>query len=224
MAAMTSGGAVPTGPLSVDVVSDVVCPWCYLGKRRLEAALQLAPELDITVHWKPFRLDPTIPREGIERRNYLERKFGSVEAVQPMHDQLAGLGAAAGIEFRFDRITRSPNTVDAHRLIRWSEAEGAHQETVERLFLAYFTEGQDIGDPAVLARIAGDAGLRGEVVDRLRSAEDRAEVEGEIETAYRIGVSGVPCYIVERRYAIMGAQEPPILVQALSEIAAARTN
>jgi len=224
MAAMIAAGAAATGPLSVDVISDVVCPWCYVGKRRLEAALELAPELHVLVQWKPFRLDPTIPREGIGRRDYLEHKFGSVEAVQPMHDQLAALGASVGIDFRFDRIARSPNTVDAHRLIRWAAAEGVQDETVERLFLGYFTEGRDIGDPAVLAQVGGDAGLGQEVVDRLRSTDDRAEVAAEIENAYRIGVSGVPCYIVERRYAIVGAQEPPILAQALSEIAAGQMN
>jgi len=217
---MTSGGIARTDPLSVDIISDVVCPWCYLGKRRLEAALELASERDVTVQWKPFRLDPTIPREGIGRRDYLERKFGSVEAVRPMHDQLAALGAAVGIDFRFDRITRSPNTVDAHRLIRWAAAEGVQDEAVERLFLAYFTEGLDIGHPAVLAQLGSDVGLGREVADRLSSAEDRAEVEGEIETAYRIGVSGVPCYIVDRRYAIVGAQEPPVLAGVLAEIAA----
>jgi predicted DsbA family dithiol-disulfide isomerase len=210
-------------PLSIDVVSDVVCPWCYLGKRRLESALTQTPEIDVTIRWKPFRLDATIPPEGIPRRVYLERKFGSVEGIQPMHDRLAEFGKAEGIDFRFDRIERSPNTVAAHRLVRWAEHDGAADAVVEALFRAYFTEGRDIGDADVLADVAATAGLDPDrVKERLASGEDQAEVEAEVVSAYRIGVTGVPCFIVDRRYAIIGAQEASTLAGALTDIAAAR--
>lgn len=217
---MTHAGATIARRMPIDVVSDVVCPWCYLGKRRLDEALELTPELNVAVNWKPFRLDPTIPPEGISRQAYLERKFGSVEANQPMYDDLVGLGRMEDIDFRFDRITRSPNTVDAHRLIRWAAEEDAQAPVVERLFFAYFTEGLDIGDHGVLATVADDAGLEADIASRLASDEDRAAVEAEIENAYKIGVTGVPCYIIDSRYAVMGAQESGTLAQALAEIAA----
>ncbi|KAB2866439.1 MAG: DsbA family oxidoreductase [Bauldia sp.] len=208
-------------PLPIDVVSDVVCPWCYLGKRRLAAGLDLAPEIAATVRWLPFRLDPTIPPEGIDRRTYLERKFGSLEAVAASHAALTESGAAVGINFRFDRITRSPNTIDAHRLVRWAEPAGRQDAVVERLFRAYFTEGADIGDRAVLAMLAGEAGLDAtEAAVRLDTADDRTEVEAEIEHAYRIGVTGVPCFILGGRAAVMGAQPAATLAAAIRDVAA----
>lgn len=212
-------------PISIDVISDIVCPWCFLGKRRLEAALGMTPEVEATVRWKPFRLDPTIPPDGIPRRDYLERKFGSLDAVQPMHDQLEALGQQERIDFRFDLIERSPSSVDAHRLIRWCGSEGSQDAAVERLFQAYFTEGQDIGDAGVLAAAAEDAGLDPqEAAKRLATDQDRKAVEDEIDNAYAIGVSGVPCFIIDSRYAVMGAQEAHTLARALSEAAASRTN
>jgi predicted DsbA family dithiol-disulfide isomerase len=217
-----TGLATPVA-LEIDVISDVVCPWCYLGKRRLDQALELTPELQASVRWKPFRLDPTIPPEGIPRSRYLEEKFGSLESVAPMHDQLADLGRIEGIDFHFDRITRSPNTVDAHRLVRWAEAENAQSQIVERLFMAYFTEGRDIGDPEVLVEAADDVGLDPtRIAEQLASDMDRATVEADIENAYQIGVTGVPCFIVAGQYAIMGAQEPGVLAEAFAQIAEAR--
>ena len=207
--------------LSIDVVSDVVCPWCYLGKRRLDHAIEMLPQLDFTVRWKPFRLDPTIPPEGIAREAYLTGKFGSVEAVRPAHDPLTDLGRIEGIDFHFERITRAPDTTDAHRVIRWATAAGAQAHIVERLFMAYFTEGRDVGDPAVLAEAADDVGLDPALVaEQLDSDMDRASVTAEIDNAYEIGVTGVPCFIVDGRYAIMGAQETDTLANALAQIAA----
>ncbi len=209
--------------LTIDVISDVVCPWCYLGKRRLARAIDLVPELGIVVRWRPFRLDPTIPPEGIARADYLSRKFGSVEAVEESHRHLTERGREEGIDYRFDRIVRSPNTVDAHRLIRWSAAEGDQDDMVERLFAAYFSEGLDIGDPQVLAGLAGDVGFdAGAVANRLASDDDREEVVAEIENAYRIGVSGVPCFIVDRRVAVTGAHPSEVLVQAIEQAVAER--
>jgi predicted DsbA family dithiol-disulfide isomerase len=207
-------------PLTVDVVSDVVCPWCYLGKRRLEQAIALA-DIPVAVRWHPFQLDPTIPPGGKSRRAYLEGKFGSMERVAPTHANIAAAGAEIGIPFHFDRIERSPNTLDAHRLSRWAAAAGRQDEVVEALFRAYFTDGRDIGDPAVLSEIAGEAGLDADAIAaRLASEEDRAEVEAEIASAQQIGVTGVPTYIVAGRYGVVGAQAPEALAKAFRDIAA----
>jgi predicted DsbA family dithiol-disulfide isomerase len=202
-------------PLSIDVISDVVCPWCYLGKRRLERAISLLPERQFVVRWHPFRLDPTIPPGGIDRVEYLAKKFGSVEAIAPAHANLTALGEQEGIDFRFDRITRSPNTIDAHRLVRWASFAELGEAMVERLFRAYFTDGVDVGDRGELAGLGADVGLRGEIADRLGSSEDVAEVTTEVEEAYRIGVSGVPCFIIDRRYAVVGAHPAETLVDAI---------
>jgi predicted DsbA family dithiol-disulfide isomerase len=203
-----------SAPLTIDVISDVVCPWCYLGKRRLERAISLLPGHQFAVRWHPFRLDPTIPPAGIDRGDYLAKKFGSVEAIAPAHANLTALGEREGIDFRFDRITRSPNTVDAHRLVRWASLSGSGEAMVERLFRAYFTEGINVGDRKALAALAADVGLAGEIADRLASSDDVAEITTEVEEAYRIGVSGVPCFIIDRRYAVVGAHPAETLVEA----------
>lgn len=209
--------------VTIDVVSDVVCPWCYLGKRRLERARVLMAERDIAVRWRPFRLDPTIPPEGITRDAYLTGKFGSVEAVADMHGRLTELGREVGIDYHFERITRSPNTVDAHRLVGWAAADGLQEAMVERLFAAYLGEGLDVGDSGVLVELAGEVGLDAQTVaDRLDGDEDRAAVTNEIENAYRIGVTGVPCFIIGQRYAVMGAQSPETLAAAITEVATLR--
>ncbi|MGA8603184.1 MAG: DsbA family oxidoreductase, partial [Beijerinckiaceae bacterium] len=152
-------------PLTIDIVSDVVCPWCYIGKRNLEAALAELPRDDIEIRWRPYQLDPTIPPEGIARRAYLERKFG--ERVDEIYTRVAAAGRDAGIDFAFDRIERSPNTLDAHRLIRWSQSVGKQVELVERLFRDFFVEGRDVGDRAVLIEAAGAVGMELDVVKRL---------------------------------------------------------
>jgi len=206
--------------LTLDVFSDVVCPWCYLGKRRLERGLALVPEIDVAVRWRPFQLDSTIPQGGIERRVYLERKFGGPEAIAPTHRRMTEMGATEGVDYHFERIQRSPNTLDAHRLIRWAAAEGYEEATVERLFRAYFSEGLDIGDHAVLSRLAGETGLDESVVaSRLATDENRETVAGEIAEAYRVGVTGVPCFVIVSRYAVMGAQSPETIARALRSVA-----
>lgn len=210
----------------IDVISDVVCPWCFVGKRRLARALDLMPEVAADVNWRPFRLDPTIPPEGIERDAYLTKKFGP-DGAREMHGQIAAIGEEEGIVFRFDRIARSPNTVDAHRLILWAGREAQQQDVVEALFTAYFSEGRDIGDPAVLADIAAETGMPEGTGERLAGDDDRAETVAEVENAYRIGVSGVPAFIIDQRIAVMGAYPPEAIVQAvgqsLEERNAART-
>lgn len=206
--------------LTVDVVSDVVCPWCYLGKRRLEEAIK-ASGTPIVVHWRPFQLDATIPPAGMPRREYLERKFGADGRIEEAHRRLAALGADVGIDYAFDRIQVSPNTLNAHRLIRWAGDDPALQESVvEALFRAYFVEGRDIGDLEVLADIAAAAGMdRSAVAERLASDDDRPEVQADITAAQRIGVTGVPTFIVESRYGLVGAQSAEELLRAFTRVA-----
>jgi predicted DsbA family dithiol-disulfide isomerase len=201
-------------PLSVEVVSDVVCPWCYIGKRRLEKATTLVG-VPIAVRWRPFQLDPTIPAEGQDRRAYLLAKFGSPERIREIHRRVEAAGAAERIGFAFDRIERSPNTLDAHRLIRWASEADRQGTVVEALFGAYFVEGRDIGDADVLADVAAGAGMdRADTVDRLASDRDRGAVRSEVEDAQRIGVTGVPTFILAGRYGIVGAQPAEEIAEA----------
>ncbi len=212
---MSSGG-----PTKVDVVSDVMCPWCFVGKRRLEKAIaQSATPLHI--RWRPFQLDPTIPPEGKSRKDYLEGKFGSQERIDELLGSLSVAGEAEGIAFAFERIEFAPNTLDAHRLIRWaSEGSDRQAAIVEALFRAYFLEGRHIGDHGVLADIAAAHGMEHEAVAaRLATDEDRTAVEAEIAAAQRIGVTGVPTFILDQRYALVGAQPPDVLAEAISEVA-----
>jgi predicted DsbA family dithiol-disulfide isomerase len=209
------------GPLTIDVISDAVCPWCFIGKRRLEAAQRLAG-VPLAIRWHPFQLDPTIPPEGRNRQEYLSRKFGSPERIQQLHANVEAASAAEGIPFAFDRIKVSPNTLDAHRLIRWSRAAGLQDEIVEALFRAYFIEGRDIGDRAVLAEIAAASGMNRELIAaRLASDEDRSLVQAEIEQAQRIGVTGVPTFILGGRHGLVGAQPAAEIAAAIRQLAEA---
>jgi predicted DsbA family dithiol-disulfide isomerase len=212
-----------TVPLTIDVVSDVICPWCYLGKRRLEKALTMLPAVAVTINWRPFQLDPTTPPEGVDRRTYFERKFGSLAAVEPTHARLTAIGRELGIDYRFADVGRTPNTIDAHRVLRWASEAGLGDAAVERLFRAHFTEGVFLGDHAELARLAGEIGLDPmDVAAQLATDLDRSAVEEEIEAATRIGVTGVPCFIIDGRYAVMGAQEPAVIAGAISKALDAR--
>ena len=199
-------------PLVIDVVSDVVCPWCFLGKRRLDAAIAEAG--DAQVRWRPYQLDPTIPAGGLERKAYMSAKFRDEARLAEIHARLTALGEQAGIAFDFEAIARAPNTLDAHRLIRFAAQAGKADEVVERLFSAYFERGQDIGDRAVLAEIG--AGIDG-IEARLASGEGVAEVQAEIAFAQRGGVEGVPFFIFGEKYAVSGAQSVEALTQAITE-------
>lgn len=206
--------------ISVDVVSDVICPWCFLGKRRLDKAIGLLEGIKVEVSWRPFFLDPTIPKEGISRRAYLENKFGE-ERLKTLHDPILAAGKADGVPYAFDRITRTPNTMDAHRLIRWSHDGGKQHDVTERLFMAYFNDGLDIGDRTVLAKIAGDAGMdSSDVSGKLDSDTDIDAVTAEVERAYRIGVTGVPCFIFAQKQGLMGAQPAEVLADVIGKLAA----
>lgn len=214
-----------TVPISIDVVSDVVCPWCYIGLKRLDAAMAQAQEVPVDVRWRPYQLDSTIPPEGRDRRQYMLAKFGSEEKLREIHARVAESGRSAGIDFAFDAIKVSPNTLDAHRLIRWAaSAEGNRQtEVKKRLMQAYFEEGRNVGDRAVLIEIARGAGMDAAVVEALLASDaDIAETRAEIETAQQMGVTGVPCYLLEGRYAVMGAQDPAVLADAIRQISAAK--
>lgn len=217
----------PKITISVDVISDVVCPWCFLGQRNLERAKALLSDIDVPVRWRPFQLDPTIPPEGLERQSYMLSKFGSRERIDAAHDRLRELGAAAGIKFDFEAIKVAPNTLDAHRVIRWAggASEDIQSRLIGNLFSLYFEEGQNIGDPAVLVSAAEEAGMDRAVVESLLpTPADRQEVQAEIATAQRMGVTGVPCFLLEGRYALMGAQPPESLADAIRKVAQAKAS
>ena len=206
--------------ISVDVISDVICPWCFLGKRRLDKAISLLDGIKVEVNWRPFFLDPTIPAKGMSRRANLENKFGA-ELLKTIHDPILAAGKADGVPYAFDKITRTPNTMDAHRIIRWSHDGGKQHEVTEHLFMAYFNGGLDIGDRAVLTKIAGEAGMdQSEVSAKLETGTDIDAVNAEVERAYRMGVTGVPCFIFAQKQGLMGAQPAEVLADAIDKLAA----
>ena len=204
--------------LTVDVVSDVMCPWCYIGKRRLDRAQVLAPDVEPVVRWRPFRLDATIPPEGMDRQEYLDKKFGREKAIE-MYTQIQETGEVEGIVFAFDRITRSPNTLNAHRVIRWAEVGEQQDAVVERLFELYFTEGEDIGETSVLLDAAREAQMDVDFVEEVLATDrDIDEVEKEIALAHELGVQGVPTYVIDQQHILVGAQCAEILADALVQI------
>ena len=204
--------------MQIDVVSDTVCPWCFIGKRRLGRALAMRPDVPVEVLWRPYQLDPTIPREGVDRRAYLKAKFGDSPRTAAMGDAIRNEGAGEGIDFAFDRIAKSPNTLDSHRLIRWAGGAGVQDAMVERLFKAYFVEGRDIGDAAVLTDVAGEAGMDTALVSELLgNGSDLALVEREAGMANQMGISGVPTFVFDSKFMISGAREPEILARIIDK-------
>ncbi|HTZ78619.1 MAG TPA: DsbA family oxidoreductase [Stellaceae bacterium] len=195
--------------MRIDIVSDVVCPWCFIGKRRLAAALSQRPEVEAEILWHPFQLNPDMPAEGMARERYIAAKFGGADHAKRIYQTVAEVGAGVGIPFHFERIKVTPNTRDAHRLIRYAASDGGAETLVEALFNAYFIEGRNIGDHDTLAEIAESAGLdRAAVARYLDSDEASEEVLAEDMSARRIGINAVPCFIFERKYVVSGAQEP----------------
>ena len=200
----------------IEYVFDTVCPWCYVGKRRFERALAQRPDTRVTVRWRPFLLNPDLPPEGIDRQTYLDRKFGGATRVQRVHAAVSAAGEAEGLQFNFDRITRTPNSLASHRLIRLAAGAGRESAVVEALYHAYFIQGRDIGDREVLASIGADQGLdRDSVLDYLRTDTDATTVLNDNARAHRLGVNGVPCLIIDGNYALAGAQEPDILLRLI---------
>jgi len=210
-------------PVRIDVVSDVVCPWCFIGKHRLEKALALTPDIPVEVHWRPYFLNDWIPREGIAREQYLTTKFGSPERYKGIAQRVGAAAAEEGLVYAADKMKRQPNTTDSHRLIRWAEGIGKAAEMKQRLMDLYFTEGADLTNRAVLVQAASDVGLDPEDVRAaLDSEKDVAEVEQEAQSAKEAGIEGVPCFIFGGKFAVSGAQSPEYLAEAIARAAEAQ--
>ena len=196
----------PTG--RIDVISDVICPWCYIGKRQLERALDLlaTQHCRVAVAWHPFQLNPEMPAEGVERTSYRISKFGSLERSRQLDQRITETAATVGLEFHLDRIARTPNTVNAHRLIRFAGQRGVQDAVVEELFDSYFCKGADIGDPKILADVAAEAGLdRAEVLAMLAGDEGRREVLAGDQMARNAGIQGVPSFALQGHVLFSGA-------------------
>jgi len=203
--------------LPIDVISDVVCPWCYVGKRYLEQAIALKPEIPVTVRYRPYLLNPWVPREGMSREDYLVTKFGSVERYNANSQRIIDIAAAAGLDYARDKIKRQPNTIDCHRLIAWA-ADPARMK--QRLMQLYFSEGGDLSDSAVLVAAAAECGMdAATVAQRLATDEDVAKIEAEASSAKEAGIQGVPFFIFGNLLAVSGANPPEHLAQAIEQAA-----
>lgn len=210
-------------PVRIDVVSDVVCPWCFIGKHRLEQALKLKPGIPVEVHWRPYFLNDWIPRDGISREEYLTTKFGSPDRYKDIAARVGAAAAAEGLVYDSSKMKRQPNTTDCHRLIRWAESIGKAGEMKQKLMDLYFTEGADLTDPEVLVQAGADVGLPPDKVrEALATDEGIAEIEAESQSAKRAGIEGVPCFIFNGQFAVSGAQSPEYLADAIQRAAQAR--
>jgi predicted DsbA family dithiol-disulfide isomerase len=202
--------------MRIDIVFDTVCPWCYVGKRRLERALKDRGGLKADLRWRPFLLNPDMPPSGIERRAYLERKFGSGSRIQQIFGAVVTAGQGEGIPFAFDRIARTPDAVPSHRLVRHLSRFGQGSEAVEAVFKAYFVDGRDIGDIDLLAAMAGEMGFdEAEILAYLESEEDVADIYSENARAHRQGINGVPSYLFDETFALSGAQESDVFLRLI---------
>lgn len=209
-------------PLTIDVVSDVVCPWCYVGKRRLEATLAARKDIAAEIRWRPFFLDPTVPRAGKPRIDYITGKFGGADKITPAHERLTGLGQSVGIDFHFAKIDVQPNTLDAHRLIGWASAEGKADALVENLFADFFVNGVNLADRASLAEAAARAGMNGsKAAADLASDKDEELVAKQAQAASASGIGGVPFFVFGNKVAVAGAQEAEVLSSAIDQALAA---
>lgn len=209
--------------MQIDVISDTVCPWCLIGKRRLEGALAARPDLDVRVTWRAYQLNPDLPPEGMARDAYLQAKFGGSGRAKAIYDQVRQAGAEEELAFAFDKIERAPNTLDSHRLIRWAGSARCQDAVVEALFDAYFFQGRDISDHGVLTAIADNAGMDAALVARLlKEGQDRDRVAEEVAQVRRMGITGVPTFIFEGQYAVQGAQNTEVLGQVITKVAQAR--
>lgn len=209
--------------VKLDILSDPICPWCYIGKAHLDRALEAYPEHPFEIEWHPFQLNPGMPAEGMDWREYLEGKFGGRKAAEQVYGRIAEAAADAGLELDFGAIRRTPNTLNAHRLIHWAGAHGRQTHVVATLFRAYFEEGRDIGDTDALGRIAETAGLDAEAIRELLSSDaDAQDIRDRDAHARRSGVNGVPTFIVGRQRAFPGAQSQELWAKAIEEFAGAK--
>jgi predicted DsbA family dithiol-disulfide isomerase len=215
-----SESATQVTPLQIDVVSDVVCPWCFIGKRRLEKALSLKPNIQLEVRYHPYFLNPWVPREGMAREDYLATKFGSPERYQGIAGRVAAAAAAEGLTYAVDKMRRQPNTLDCHRLILWAQSTGRAAQMKQRLMDLYFTEGADLSDREVLVRAAAFVGLEADRTrEMLASDADVEKVESAATAAKDAGIDGVPTYILGGVAAVTGAQSPEVLANAIEQVA-----
>ena len=211
----------PLKPLTIDVVSDVVCPWCYIGKRRIEEALKLVPDVPVEVNFRPFFLNPWVPREGISREQYLTTKFGTVEAYKGIAGRVVAAAAQEGLSYHPELVARQPNTIDCHRLIRWAGDIGKAPEMKQRLMELYFRDGGDLTDVNVLVQAAADCGLDADVVRKMLATDQDVElVSAQAQEAAEKGISGVPTYVFAQKYAVSGAQDPQMLARAIRQVSA----
>lgn len=211
----------PLKPLQIDIVSDVVCPWCYIGKKRIEDALALASDVPVHVNWRPFFLNPWVPREGISRDEYLTAKFGSPEAYKGIAGRVVQAAAEEGLEYNSDRVKRQPNTIDCHRLIHWAEADGKSAQMKQKLMELYFRDGGDLTSTDVLVQAAADIGMDADSVrKRLATDEDVDLISGHAQEASEKGISGVPTFVFAGKYAVSGAQPADQLARAIRQISA----
>ena len=211
-------------PLHIDVVSDVVCPWCYIGKRRLELASELNPDVTLDINWRPYFLNPWIPREGIDRATYLETKFGSAKRYAVIAERVAAAAAMEGLTYAPDKIGRQPNTLDCHRLILWSRSATDPGRMKQRLMELYFAEGADLSDPRVLIEAAASCGMDPDLVRRLLAGEaDIDRIENEANAAKEAGIDGVPCFVFGKSVIVTGAQSAEYLASAIERTAGRHT-
>ena len=195
--------------IQIDLFSDVICPWCFIGKRRLERALKIRSNPRVDINWRAFQLNPDMPKNGIAREQYIEANFGGPERAQGIYDNIRRVGETEGLEFRFDKIKRTPNTILAHRLISWSKHLKISDLVVERLFKAYFFEGLDIGSMETLIELLEELEINTEAFKSyIKTDNGLDEVSDETRFAYENGITGVPCFIFDKKYSVSGAQEP----------------
>lgn len=211
--------------MRIDIFSDTICPWCYIGKKRFEKALTQRTDLDLEIHWRAFQLNPDMPAEGMDRKQYVETKFGGPERAAQVYDRVAAAGSEEDIAFNFPGIVRTPNTVASHRLIRYAEDQpGGQDAIVDALFEAYFLRGEDIGDTEVLVAAAQAAGLDPEAVrDFLGTDQHDHSVRAEDVHARQLGIQGVPFFIIDGKYGVSGAQSPEVFTQLFDQLAAGET-
>lgn len=206
--------------VKVDIYSDTICPWCYIGKSLFDGAGKVYPDVQLDIEWHPYQLNPDMPDGGMDRSLYLERKFGGPERAKSVYGRIEDAAKGAGLSANLHLIRKTPNTVNSHRLIHWARIEGVQNEAVDRLFDAYFNKGEDIGDTSALAKIAGDSGMDKTAVEKLLEGDaDKDLIIQRSQKARSMGMQGVPCFIIAGKYAVTGAQPTSMWTGVLKELA-----